>query len=348
MARKRAPHAGQIEARSNAQRPSTKKSSSRSAAAAVRVARVGRLLDPLVQVDRLLPVLRVQRRKPRPRAVDERHRLLPRLGPAAVPARVPLARHLGLDPALVLRRPLEHLLERPRALEEPPQPLAGRRHLLRRLRAEGVLDGDLLRLPGALLDGRHPQQPVQVQAHPAQDLVRLRGGREAHDPEVPHQQVPQRVLVLTLVDLDVHLGLVGMGGGVGLDPRHRQRGIALDHRPITVRIGRPAPDPQVGGPAGKRRHVDEHPFHRNLAQREASTPTPSATQRYHLRSSPSSRRGGVFASPQGSARPRARLASAGLQIRPSSTPPPPHGRVEGAWPLPSPPGDGSVTGGPSA
>src|SRR5206468_388049 len=51
--------------------------------------------------------------------------------------------------------------------------LLTRRDLLGASGAKGVRNRDLLRLPGPLFHGRDLEDAVQVEAHPAEDLVRL-------------------------------------------------------------------------------------------------------------------------------------------------------------------------------
>jgi len=144
------------------------------------------------------------------------------------------------------------------ALEEAPHPLARSRDLLLRPGLERVLDHDLLRLAGRLLDRGDPQQALDVQAHPAQK-PELLAAVDAFDVD-PHAesgrlepvaQPANEVLVFARVrDEDVVLldRLLGPRSsrkpriGPSLSILRASRGGAWDSNPDLLGVASPPPE----------------------------------------------------------------------------------------------------------
>ncbi len=143
--------------------------------------------------------------------------------------------------------------------EQFPHPALGAGHLLAGHRGRGALDRDVLGESRALLGRRHLQDAVEVEVHPAEDLVAGRHSREPLDQEAADQDVVERVRVVALVHGDLPRLLVVHHRQVGLGAAHRERTVADDDRPVAV-LGRTAvEEPEERRSERVRRDVDQHP-----------------------------------------------------------------------------------------
>src|ERR1017187_3293479 len=202
-----------------------------------RVARCHGRIDFLVQVDRLLTVFGVHFGEQPVRTLQQA--LYFRVAVRARGGRYldhPGARIHYVFFEVFRRLPtvIPHLAAR---LVQLLNPLTPRRDLLGALRAQRIGDPDVLRFTGPLLHRRDLQNAVQIEAHAAKNLVGILDCGQAFDAKIPYQDVLQRVLIVALIYLDIHLGLIGVAGHVPLGARQRQRRIAPDNGLVTVRIG---------------------------------------------------------------------------------------------------------------